>query len=59
MKRIPLIAAGLASLLLLASSVPSFAAHKGKQGKETKITGEAKCAKCALKEADTCQTSFR
>jgi Family of unknown function (DUF6370) len=43
----------LAGLLFLALAVPSFAAEKGK--KEVTITGEAKCAKCALKETDKCQ----
>ena len=38
----------LAGMILLAAT-PTFA-------KEKTITGEAKCAKCALKEADKCQT---
>ena len=40
---------------MLALAVPSFAAEQGK-GKERTITGEAKCAKCMLKETDKCQT---
>ena len=43
--------AGLALLTLISST---FAAE-GK-GKETTLTGEAKCAKCALKQSDKCQT---
>jgi uncharacterized protein DUF6370 len=43
---------GLAGLLLLALSVPAFAADKEK---EVTIKGEGKCAKCALHETDTCQ----
>ena len=42
----------LAGMLLLALALPSFAAEKGKQ---VTIIGEAKCAKCALKESDKCQ----
>jgi len=51
--------AGLAGLLMLALAVPAFAAEKEKKGGEGKkitITGEAKCAKCALHETDKCQT---
>ena len=44
--------AGLAALCLLATSSPSFAAE---DKKEVTVTGEGKCAKCALKEADSCQ----
>jgi hypothetical protein len=39
-------------LLILALATPAFAAEKAK---EITIKGEAKCAKCALKEADKCQ----
>jgi hypothetical protein len=47
---------GLAGLLLLALAVPSFAADAEKSAaKEKTISGEAKCAKCALKETDKCQ----
>ncbi len=42
--------AGIAALVVLATATPSFA------DEEIKVTGEAKCAKCALKEADQCQT---
>ena len=40
-------------LLMLAIATPTFAAEKPK---EKTITGEAKCAKCMLKETDKCQT---
>src|SRR5258708_7899815 len=40
--------AGVAGLLLFALTTPAFAAEKT-------ITGEGKCAKCALKETDKCQ----
>lgn len=50
---------GLAGVLLMALAVPSFAADAdksaAKEKKERTITGEAKCAKCALKETDKCQ----
>jgi len=42
----------IAGLLLLPLATPSFAAD---EGKEVTITGEGKCAKCALKESDKCQ----
>ena len=38
---------------MLALATPTFAAEKPK---EKTITGEAKCAKCMLKETDKCQT---
>jgi hypothetical protein len=43
---------GLAALCLLGVTSPSFAAEKDK---EVTVTGEGKCAKCSLKEADKCQ----
>ena len=43
----------VAGLVLAALTTPAFAAEKGK---EKTITGEAKCAKCALKETSKCQT---
>jgi hypothetical protein len=52
MKRTTTLVAGIAGLLLLAFATPSFADDKGK---EVTITGEGKCAKCALKESDECQ----
>ena len=42
--------------LLLTLAVPAFAADKSK---EKSITGEAKCAKCMLKETDKCQTAIQ
>src|ERR1035441_5830391 len=53
MKRTSLLLAGIAGLLLLALATPTFSADKSK---EMTITGEAKCAKCMLKETDKCQT---
>jgi hypothetical protein len=53
MKRTSLILIGAAGLLLLALATPTVAADKSK---EKTITGEAKCAKCMLKEGDKCQT---
>ena len=47
---------GIAGLLLLALLTPVSAAQEDKEkGKEVTITGEGKCAKCALKETDKCQ----
>src|SRR5215472_2999273 len=43
---------GLAALCLLGMASPSLGAEKGK---EVTVTGEGKCAKCALKETDSCQ----
>jgi hypothetical protein len=53
MKKASLLLTGIAGLLLLAIATPAFAADKGK---EKTITGEAKCAKCMLKQGDKCQT---
>lgn len=53
MKKRSFLLSGLAALALLALAVPTFAAE---HGKEMTITGEAKCAKCSLKEASKCQT---
>jgi hypothetical protein len=52
MKKI--VCTAIAGLALLGCTTVTFAAE-GK-GKETTLTGEAKCAKCALKESDKCQT---
>ena len=41
--------AGLAGLFLLSMATPTFAAD------EVTITGQGKCAKCALKETEKCQ----
>jgi RecG-like helicase len=51
MKRISFLITGVAGLLLLALATPTFAADK-----EKTITGEAKCAKCSMHEAEKCQT---
>lgn len=53
MKRISLLFPAVVGLLLLAVATPTFGAEASK---EKTITGEAKCAKCMLKEADKCQT---
>jgi len=50
MKRASLICA-----FVLALVASSFAADEVK-GKKATLTGELKCAKCALKEGDKCQT---
>jgi hypothetical protein len=50
MKKLSLLLAGVA---LLSLATPTFAADKDK---EVTIKGEAKCAKCALKEGSKCQT---
>ncbi len=55
MRQTSIVFAAIAGLVLLAYSTPSFAADSGKR-KEQTITGEAKCAKCALHEGDKCQT---
>jgi len=55
MKIISSLVTGIAALMLLAVAAPAFAADSGKD-KEVTITGDAKCAKCILKEADKCQT---
>ncbi len=54
MKRLSVVFTGIAALIVLAVAAPSFAAEKA--AKEKTITGEAKCAKCMLKEGDKCQT---
>jgi len=51
MKKASLFLTGVAGFLLLALATPAFASDK-----EKTITGEAKCAKCALKESAECQT---
>jgi hypothetical protein len=53
MKKASLLFIGTAAFLLLAFATPTLAADKSK---EKTITGEAKCAKCMLKETDKCQT---
>ncbi|MCX6928833.1 MAG: DUF6370 family protein [Verrucomicrobia bacterium] len=53
MRKLSLSLTGIVGLLLLAFAAPSFAADASKQ---VTIKGEAKCAKCMLKEGDKCQT---
>jgi hypothetical protein len=53
MRKASILFTALAGLLLLALATPSFGADTPK---ERTITGEAKCAKCMLKEGDKCQT---
>ena len=55
MKKASILVTAIAGIVLLALAAPSFAADSGK-AKERTITGEAKCAKCMLKEGDKCQT---
>ena len=43
---------GVAGMVLLGFATPTFAADKD----EVTLSGEAKCAKCALKETAKCQT---
>jgi len=50
-----LLLTSIAGLVFLAVATPAFAAEEG-HGKERTIKGEAKCAKCSLKESDKCQT---
>jgi RecG-like helicase len=54
MKKLSVLCTGIAALIVFAVAAPSFAAEKA--AKERTITGDAKCAKCILKEGDKCQT---
>ncbi len=45
----------LAGLLVLTMANPAFAA----EGKEITISGDGKCAKCALKETAKCQNAIQ
>ena len=54
MKKTSLVFA-LAGLLVAALALPAMAAEKEKE-KDVTLTGEAKCAKCALHETKECQT---
>ena len=53
MKRVSKLLTGIVAGLVLAALTTTAFAEKGK---EKTITGEAKCAKCALKEGSKCQT---
>ena len=61
MKKTSLLLAGVTGLLLLALATPAFAAKRDRSNrdKEVTLTGEAKCAKCLLKETDKCQTALQ
>jgi hypothetical protein len=54
MKAFSFFAAGMAAFLLLALPVPSYAGRKSTE-MEVRITGDAVCAKCVLKQSDHCQ----
>src|SRR5262245_12724499 len=63
MKKATLILTGIATLVVLGLATPAFGAEPekkegGKAAREMTITGEAKCAKCSLKEEGVteCQT---
>src|SRR5690349_10485452 len=51
MKKLSVLITGVAGLVLLALATPSFAGD----GEKVTLSGEGKCAKCALKESDKCQ----
>jgi RecG-like helicase len=51
MKKASVLFAAIGGLVLFSLATPTWAADN-----ETTITGEAKCAKCSLKEASKCQT---
>lgn len=55
MKQTKLLLTSIAGLVLLALATPTYAADQGSEQERT-IHGEAKCAKCTLKESDKCQT---
>ena len=40
---------------IIAAAIASLAFTAGAFAKDVTVTGEGKCAKCALKKADTCQ----
>ena len=59
MKTLKSLTLSLSALLLLGFATSTFAAEKdAKEAKERTIKGEAKCAKCALHQADKCQTAI-
>ena len=56
MKKNIALLASVAALFLVAAVTPASAAEEEKEKKDkVTITGEGKCAKCSLKEADKCQ----
>ena len=54
MKKTIVLLTGIAGLFLLAYATPTMAADDD-AGKKVTVTGMGKCAKCALKETDSCQ----
>jgi hypothetical protein len=54
MKNFSRIVAGMAGLMVLTLTAPALA--EDNKDAQTTITGEAKCAMCALKESAQCQT---
>lgn len=54
MKMLKTLIATVSAIAVLGMMTTTFAAEKS--AKERTVTGTAKCAKCALKEADECQT---
>ncbi len=56
MKTKSILLAGIAGLFVLALATSASAVLIKDTGKEVVITGDAMCAKCALKESDKCQT---
>jgi len=52
MKKRLVLVTGIVGLFLFALAAPAWA----DDDKEVTVTGEGKCAKCILKEADKCQT---
>jgi hypothetical protein len=55
MKKLALLTSSIAALLMLSLATPCYADDDDK-GKEQTITGDAKCAKCALSQGEKCQT---
>jgi uncharacterized protein YggE len=55
MKKLSLSLIALTGLFIFALAIPALAAEKGK----VTITGEGKCAKCALHETDKCQNAVQ
>jgi hypothetical protein len=56
MKRSTFLPTGALALLIALFTVPAFANDDSANDKEVTITGEARCAKCALHDAKKCQT---
>ncbi|HEY5912756.1 MAG TPA: DUF6370 family protein [Verrucomicrobiae bacterium] len=59
MRKLSLLLTVAAGLALFTLATAGSAAERGRdkeKGKEVTITGDAKCAKCALQESEKCQT---